>query len=277
MANARNRPHPAIQYFAGPDWSNSDKTEAHTLEEAEQGDWRILEEQNCRALWKDCIQYANCTPWDIVGEKPDNDSIWPRGFPGAHALNIAVAIQYAVILRTNDRRPWDPAPASADSLYSMMRELTEADGPMWQRHRKGRELSAEQPINLSPMSLVFRALETEVITSRGSFDISHDGMYEVKTQDLKSIIKALDNIVTPRVGISGFFTTSVQHLATLAARTTEPSPSAQELPAFHEVVMVEERRRRIRRLRQDVAGGVSVSDPFAHSAGNSPVPSERTF
>lgn len=83
-------------------------------------------------LWKICLQFGECTPFDIIGNRHSlkakrdprkmasgfmlsdlmstqlaklvTHSLWPNSYPGALADNLAVAIQYVVILNTNDKR-----------------------------------------------------------------------------------------------------------------------------------------------------------------------------
>ncbi len=275
--------HPALQYTRSPGWSDADEAQAEALWEAEREQWKLGADKGYTTLWKVCLQFAQCTPWDIVGERTrlrfasDNANgirvqsncmwskafcialaqivthiIWPRQFDGAHAMNVAAAIQYAVILRTNDQRPWDPAPGSLDPLCKMMREYKEQK-PVVMRHQEIRKRCAETKTNLSVMSSVFLALEAEVLTPSTRLRLrDQDEMYAVKTQDLQAVIGALDKMHAPRIGTLGYLSAAAQHFAAMEARPCQTFPSNNEVAGVagvHEAAMREEMRRRIERRR----------------------------
>lgn len=144
LLDEQDQPHPALQHARNPNWSEADEARAEALWQAEKEQWKMFaSSQGYTTLWKICLQFANCSPWDIVGErtrlcfKPDNTPharvssgrmwsdgfctalarlvthiVWPSHFDGALAMNIAAAVQYAVILRTNDQRPMTVGPGS---------------------------------------------------------------------------------------------------------------------------------------------------------------------
>lgn len=268
--------HPALVYTRPrSEWSNSLEKEAAKLWEAAQEDGQLTispcAESRYRSLWKVCLHYAACTPWDIVGERyrlrfqslelPDTSlvfsrdfceqlsqivthSIWPRPFEGALAMNIAIALQYTVILRTGDPRPWNPAPDSEDDLYKLMRKHEKKE-PMPIRHDRIRQVCARWQINLSVMSDIFLALEKTVSSPGGTFEASKDGLYGVTEGDLAVVIRALDEMRTPLIGTLAYLPTLVQHSAAMDACPSHVSPSKLDLQELHDEAMFEEKRRLI--------------------------------
>lgn len=164
-------------------------------------------------------------------------------------MSIVAAIQYAVILGTNDRRPWDPAPNSSDILYKMMRRCTE-DTPMRQRHEMIRKHCAERQIHLSVMSSIFSAQEAEITTPQSRFKASPYGLYVVSTRDLLALSNALNKMHAPRIGTLGHLSTDVQLAAAIEARPGRTFPTASNLLGPREAAMREEMRRSIERHRQ---------------------------
>lgn len=104
-------------------------------------------------LWKVCLQYGECTSFDIVGIKhmllSENTRqgvqqsgkmwsemlseglsrlvthlVWPTNYPGALSTHVAAAIKYAVILHTNDQRRWVLWDMGPDPFFDTMREAS---------------------------------------------------------------------------------------------------------------------------------------------------------
>lgn len=278
LHDGQDQAHPALQYTRGFNWSAEDEARAGALWQAEAQQWKMGDMHTYLKLWKVCLQFADCSPWDIVGERArlrffsssnlrvdtyrmwSKDFclalleliphiIWPRQFDGAHAMSITAAIQYAVILGTNDRRPWDPAPNSSDILYKMMRKCTD-ETSMRTRHEMVRMHCAERQIHLSVMSSIFLALEAEVITPQSRFRASSDGLYSVTTKDLLAVSNALNKMYAPRIGTLGYLPTNLQLAAAIEARPGRTFPKMSHLPDLHEAAMREEMRRRIERQRE---------------------------
>ncbi|KAJ4155946.1 hypothetical protein LMH87_001166 [Akanthomyces muscarius] len=65
----KDQSHPALQYTRGLEWSEDDEAQAEALWQAEAEQWKMGDLQAYLKLWKVCIQFADCTPWDIVGER----------------------------------------------------------------------------------------------------------------------------------------------------------------------------------------------------------------
>ncbi|KAJ3484855.1 hypothetical protein NLG97_g6957 [Lecanicillium saksenae] len=286
LEEQQNQSHPALTYTRRAGWSGNDEAAARKLWLDKKNAWTISAvEQHYMTVWKACLQYAGCTPWDIVGEKtrlrfenevpkrPGDSCMWSKGFcltlaqlvthvawprhsTGAHAMNIAAALQYAVILRTNDCRPWNPVPKSKDPLYLAMGKQARS---LRARHAEIRLGCAKSLVNLSVMSDIFLAMEDEISTPAITFSPAMDGMYAVGTWDLQKIKQALDKMHAPRIGTLGYLPTSLQYFAAVDARPLRVFPGKSNIDGIHEVAMLEERRRRIEQSVDGTADGVRYS------------------
>lgn len=63
---------------------------------------------------------------------------WSGSWPGARAAKLALTIQYAVILRTNDQRPWDVSCVNEEFLRSLRGAMKFAPRPVPELHAEVR-------------------------------------------------------------------------------------------------------------------------------------------
>lgn len=127
--------HPPLAYEKIEGWDDAKEGRAVLLFRRTRHEWGIPSSSKYLRLWKICLQYGGCTPFDIVGVKHGlrfkrqannstgggNESsrvfsdvfseqlsrlvthpIWPKNHPSALADSLATTIQYVVKLRTND-------------------------------------------------------------------------------------------------------------------------------------------------------------------------------
>ncbi|KAJ3481753.1 hypothetical protein NLG97_g7743 [Lecanicillium saksenae] len=149
----RGRTHPALEVRHPDDWTDEVEAAAHAAWRSDMAVWFLGRGvvKPYLKLFKICLQYGNCTPWDIVGvrsqlrfepegraspyrvwSKPFCDAlgplvthpVWATQFDGSVAADIVLIIQYAVILRTNDARQWRPSRWRKDAFIKAMSQYS---------------------------------------------------------------------------------------------------------------------------------------------------------
>ncbi|KAM3507920.1 hypothetical protein MY10362_001497 [Beauveria mimosiformis] len=138
---------------------------------------------------------------------------WSTGQPGGRAAQLATALQYAVILRTQDTREWRIC--SADSFMDgILRAVKRGASPPLE------EIVEERPER-----------------------IDADSPYYVTTEDLATLTKALDGLSDPETCLANLSTEMFYKMAMATRPNRGLKPAGNELDAFHEKVMLEECRR----------------------------------
>lgn len=240
----------------------------------EKGQWEIKASADklYGKLFRLCLHLGGCTPWDIVGERtrlqfePDTGrvngrptsrmwssslcqymsvlvthSAWPARGPLCLANHLAAAIQYAVILRTGDRRPWDPTFGRNPSFQvAMARFSRQSNGskPVPEVHREARDYLTAETIDLPNLSLSDIFLELETFVATPDVASGEEWHYPVRTADLVILIRALDNTMT-RSGLKQV-SADVQHETVIACRPLGLQPSGEELERYHGLAITEE-------------------------------------
>ncbi len=277
---------PEVQYPDG--WTEEDESEACAMWQVDKDKWFLGKGviKPYLKLFKICLQYAECTPWDIVGvrfqlrfqpeardsasemwSKPFCDAlgpllthpVWSTQFRGSLAMDVALAIQYAIVLRTNDRRPWSPAPWRNDPFLKTLSQYANGTEPLRKSHERTRAYFDEIQCALPALSDVFASLETVVFTLSDEFRPSVGDSYAVTTKDLRNITEALDNMRRPNTGTSRFLPTDVLFETALSARPGRTRPSEDDLEHVHGAAMIEERRRLIVRRKAAALGPLTSS------------------
>ncbi|KAJ6789405.1 hypothetical protein PWT90_03635 [Aphanocladium album] len=210
--------HPALSFGAPQGRDERKERAAERLWESLKKYLSLSTNRSYLLLWKVCLQYGECTPFDIIEvknllhfkrETRDKKTyiigasseafsaqlaklvthfIWPTSYPGAVVEHIGAAIQYAVILRTNDQRPWDPANGALNPFLEVIRDASiRGDVPMAEVHVEIRRKLADKrfPLPTGSLSSIFLELEKIVETPRQP--LSTDEMYFVTTRDLKKL------------------------------------------------------------------------------------------
>ncbi|KAG8418837.1 hypothetical protein J3459_011965 [Metarhizium acridum] len=307
--------HPAVpKALVGQgDWSRQDEKNILAQWEAEKAHWiNIYDPDRYLNLWKICLQFAKCTPWDIVGfntklsfelsgragsGEEDENHTWSAPFidrltwliphtawtavgDSSRSALLATAIQYAVILRTNDQRVWRLSHLGGE-FFSAFHTLCRENCPcsIAGIHAQVLARMKEEGIKtISPISRVFQSLENVILTPTESFVPPDEEPYFVTTQDLTNLIKALDRMVDPSTKIRMFLPVRFVYESAKSARGGRQPPNMEQLHEYHKLALIEEMRRKVKAARQtqSIRGpdDGNDDDPFAHES--SPVPIRPT-
>ncbi|KAJ3498587.1 hypothetical protein NLG97_g996 [Lecanicillium saksenae] len=165
---------------------------------------------------------------------------------------FSVALQYVAILRTGDRRPWDPTIGDQDAFRFIMKHISahpRGRKCIREVHREAREVMISKRIILPNFSLSHLFLELEKLIKTPEVAMEPKVDYRIRTIDLKTLTEALDNMTTP-TGLR-LAPAAVQYEQVMACRPRDLPlpPTAAQLPEFHKATMLEELRRRIQRRR----------------------------
>ena len=297
-----------------PGWSEADESKAQEFWRADMSTREHIPTSitsEYQGVWKDCLQFFNCTPFDIAGamhnlrfqtnstqSKRSNSSqmwsvnfcmqlrrlithsAWSIGSPKTGPSKLSTMIQYAVILRTGDQRPWDLG-SFEDNFFKPLHQLCYQRSSKRDCHAEVYTQYMDKGLDIPLFSLVMRSLEKVVIvanaenleSSDAHADTDADVEYRVTTNDLKNVIQALDDMEDLRTGMSLFLPTELQHRAALQARGFNPEPKTlPELKMRHRNALVEECRRRVLKAKVLSAQPVSVpqvSSPMSIGDGRS--------
>ncbi|KAF7563120.1 hypothetical protein G7046_g1004 [Stylonectria norvegica] len=228
--------HPAVpQPVFDEHWTEADEDQLSEEWKIKKESWAITGDRVdvYETLWKVCLEYAQCTPWDIIGEKTrlkfqlaGTGSVeaekptklmsqsfitaltplilhrtFESDFPKGRATNIAMALQYLVILQTNDQRRWDLDVFAPLGLFLLeFQKIIDEQGPrpMQDLHKLTRQRCISERIDRPVVSYAFEAIETyleenEVRTTKA---VQGDpAYYEITTKDLTTLKNALDGMV----------------------------------------------------------------------------------
>lgn len=268
-------------------WTEENEVELAAAWIEEKNEWAIdaNRKPNYRKLWTWCLAFMECTPWDIVGirngflyerskaGRPKNNvsnvwtasfchkfayliphTMWKSRLPHGRAKRLILALQYAVILRTNDQRPWNPEIVEDEFLNEFKSMLMEQDptSPIDVReiHAQTMQRLGARGKEPSNMSDLFTELENTIETPELPLSQAGNQMFVVTLKDVRSLTNALDNMTDPDTGMRMFFTTEV-----IATSSTEPVqknllPSYDEIEQWHELAM-KDQFRAILRLERD--------------------------
>lgn len=274
-------------------WSVADEDQVQAEWATEKALWKIPSGSRppYKCLWRLCLDVAGCTPWDIVGAatnlKFDHGDqqlpMWSVGFcksltdivahpvwslcGAERAPHIATAIQYAAILRTDDRRPWDVSYFNDLRFIELEKAFAKAL-PFSVKTIRMHVTKACDKANMScsPLWRVFDSLDKivpEHTAAGGEGTISDDGLHLVKTTDLTHLAKALNGLSDPQTGIPVLLPVSLPYQIVLASRTSasrQPGTES-ELDWFHELALIEEKRRLLLKMRDDASGSDAGHDP----------------
>ena len=225
---------------------------------------------------KAAVVLARCSPRDIVGvrtrlcfdldgsaKKPNSPApspfrswsgvftnklnqllahqAWSTGQPGGRVSSLAAALQYTVILRTEDKREWDME--FTDPILVQMQDHIKSKVSAREAHTKARDVILQSgiPINMYHISNVFKALEEYVVVVPERID--EYSLYHVTSDDLRTIIQALDNMADPDTGCLNPSTEMFYKMSVTIRPSHGISPDGKDLDRVHEEVMLEESRR----------------------------------
>lgn len=276
----RNGVHPAVPHVTtGSHWSLAEEEVILAEWESEKSQWtRMYDRDRYLGLWKICLQFANCTPWDIVGfknklkfeldlrgnsEEEDEDGgnhNWSSKFihnltflvthPAwscnsmSRATALGTAIQYAVIMRTNDQRAWDLS-SLRGPFFEQFHTLCQQRCPcsIADIHTQVRLSMKQSGVDFPALSGVFYALEQLIKVPADPFVPSDDddGTYYATSRDLANLIKALDRVVDEDTRINLYMPTELISASAKAARGGRGPPAMRDLDRYHELALLEEK------------------------------------
>ncbi|KAK4031892.1 hypothetical protein C8A01DRAFT_41677 [Parachaetomium inaequale] len=177
-------------------------------------------------LWRIVPRFMHCLPPELfdgrrlvydaenvsIGGTEVRNPIWPGGFCKAlrglvtHPFfrrsprMLAIAVQYAVKLRTNDRRRWpieDPTTGTFINNLATAFGNAHHDGTTQEIHKEVRRAVKAQGKDMPLVSIVLREIENAVGTpTEEDFTGSVDPFdpYLVTVTDIKKVATALDNV-----------------------------------------------------------------------------------
>lgn len=307
--------HPAVPkaHIVPDGWSREDENDVLDQWEAEKDLWiNIHDPDRYLNLWKICLQFAKCTPWDIVGfntklsfelsgragsGEEDENHTWSAPFidrlawliphpawAGAESSSrpalLATAIQYAVILRTNDQRVWRLSHLG-DEFLKTFAALCRDNCPcsIAGIHAKVLARRREEGIKTIPIiSRVFQSLEKVIQTPTDSFVPADEELYFVTTQDFTNLIKALDQIVDPDTNIRMFLPVEFAYESAKSARGGRQPPTREQLHEYHKLALIEEMRRKAKatRLTRSIRDSDGGHDDDAFAPESLTVPERPT-
>lgn len=279
MIEAKKRGHvQALNVMSLDDWFEELEQRAKELLESTKEKWSLPRgmQPEYLSLTKTAMLSARCSPRDIVGIRtrlcfhldhkaakqnsaPANPlrcwtqtfcdklgqlithQAWSCGQPGGRASSLAIAIQYAVMLRTKDVREWDMS--TSDFVITVIQDRIRSGMSAREAHASARNelLRSGDFVSAYHMSNVLQALE-ETVEER-PVQLESDSLYYVTTEDLGVLIRALDGMTDPDTGCVNL-PTAMYHKMALAVRPNRGLyPSIKELAQVHEQVMLEECRR----------------------------------
>lgn len=311
----KHSPHPAMpKALVGQDgWSWQDENNVLDQWEAEKDRWiNIHDPDRYLSLWKICLQFAKCTPWDIVGfntklsfelsgragsgEEVENHTwsspfidrlawliphpAWAGVSSSLRSVLLATAIQYAVILRTNDQRVWRLNHLGDEFLVAFAALCREScPCSIAGVHAEVLERRRAEGIKSTPIiSRVFQSLEKVMQTPTDSFVPADEELYFVTTQDLTNLIRALDQIVDSDTKLRMFLPVEFVYESAKSAHGGRQPPTREQLDEYHKLALIEEMRRKVKakRLTQGISGSDDDDDDDPFAPESSPVPVRPT-
>ena len=262
-------------------WSMTYEVEATRTWTGSKKDWSTQNPSCYLSLYKTARQHVACTPWDIVGARNNlvfenalkkgrdyqsYEVSWSSWFCSrlcclivhpawttstrpaeGRADLLAAAIQYTIIRRTGDDRPW--LSATNNSFVRKVQSLTQSGLPIREAHAQVRKpfLQADEGYHLYHISNVLSSIEDCVTPPGEAVQMDKNALYRVKTEDLVCLIQALDRPKHPQSGAS--YNSELLYKTSLCIRIHRDGPSREELSELHAKTMREEVQRSILRRR----------------------------
>lgn len=293
-------------------WSRGDERDLARAWSLEKEAWSIEKGslKKYRQLWTMALLFMNCTPWDIAGvegnfvyensrgPRPSEDKLWTQHFMHAFAMllphpmwksnvqmgsakGLQLALQYAVILRTDDRRCWEPSlPGGQDSGFmSAFRCENRAHAgrgtSIRDIHARVRQRCTEGEIYISDYSDLFLSLERVIKAPTVPLEAEDPQPFVLTLPDLVNLRKGLDGMKNPLTGVTTW--PSAEFIMTSATEPVIKQKAGDQLEIWHEFAMLDERRRAIRseRLRADEAAEEDTSDEEVADSMGSGIPESR--
>lgn len=268
-------------------WTQADEAELSQWWTQEKLLWTSKDQDLYRQLWVRCLLYLRCTPYDIVGVKGNlfnhrgpkgpnatstaSGSLWARefcselsdlvthhawksGIEGGAKRKLITALQYAVILRTNDQRVWKIDELDYDFLKDFKQVIQEESNkgpvPIRQLHKEARERFQKRAVR-PPCSLsdVFSGLEEVVKSPDQPLQATSIEPFSVRREDIANIVKALDGAISSDNGMALYIPAKVIAACVALPIIRKGLPKFEELDRWHEVSIKDQQRQMKRRER----------------------------
>lgn len=267
---------PVVTYLVPAEWSFDLDARARRDWEATREEWSFRggTADAYHKLYRSCLSQAGCTPADIVGVRNRfsfaldfiahnratyyafsylfcvrfdllvTHPVWSFALPGDRAAALALAIQYATILRTNDRRRWEFQMSGSFMLH--FQQLAQNGVCKKEAHAETRATFLAQDECPPILSNVFIALESVVNTPEHTTQLHEDDFYYVTVSDLTNLIAALDCMVDPDTQVRVFLSAEIYNKAAASMLPERVRPrNGKEAEEMHAEAMLEEKRRGI--------------------------------
>ncbi|KAJ3499017.1 hypothetical protein NLG97_g677 [Lecanicillium saksenae] len=271
---------PLLEEMTVVEWNPELQNRAREQWEATRSKWSIspATAPGYRKLFRSCLSYAACTPSDIVGiknnllfqihptsgertEETSFHTLFSDSFcakldllvthpafsapqPGTQADSIALAIQYAVILRTDDRRSWHFT--MREGFMLVFQDRTKRGRCKKEAHAEIRAeyIGGDYLSPLSSLSNIFLALEKVIQTPENVIELEDDDLYRATEDDLTAIITALDDMIDPDTEARVYKSAEMYNAtATSILPPLAPPACLDDMHVMHAEVMFEEQRR----------------------------------
>lgn len=235
-----------------------------------------------KALWKICLRYMRCTPWDIVGVKRKlafsaiargtgrgrldrgiftwsqsfstslkalvTHPAWISDWPGERKSKLAAAIQYAVILRTGDTARWEIG--LRGQFWEIVQQAVDKVGSEGMdtipaAHAAARKTAKRQGLEPPQLSDIFTHLEDVVTVQTEGPAPDSPYRHYVKTSDLHILTEALDTFTDTETGVRLYVPTSLLFRTAEANRnkvSNDHPKSNEELEEYHELAIMDQLR-----------------------------------
>lgn len=231
-----------------------------------------------RSLWKACLRIFRCTPLYLLSPLMNlrfqplipSNGLLPQKFCRRLAAlvvhptwrgdpeRLAVALQYAVITRTDDRRRWN-IPVRGATLGNLSANINKAKGPMMPTSIHEMLTAVRESDNSMLFDILYEIGEMMVhsnfrIPKAPVEDTVYRGhqVYLVTTRDLQVVSKAVD-----KVGWECMVPVERTYEAFKSLRGTTDMPRSEQLLDFH----MRAGKQQLRLLAKAEAEARAMSDP----------------
>ncbi|KAF4982953.1 hypothetical protein FZEAL_1523 [Fusarium zealandicum] len=177
-------------------------------------------------------------------------------------------LKWAVICRTDDRRPLSTAEASLLHWAGCYLDPDLPELSMAERHQEHQDYLWDQGGWPSPEADLLTAIAAVTKTSRPAEDPVEGNRYLVSTSDLTNVVKGLDSISSHSMSVDS----ETYHQIFLAAREDLGYPAEVDVPALYKNCWFNLERDRARRCRAKERGSTLTLGPDEqHDDGSNPL------
>lgn len=231
-----------------------------------------------RSLWLVSFLILKCTPWDIAGVASNfvykfglqglpsqfRGALWSEDFCRQLAIliphsawfctlehgsiqKLRTALQYTIMLRTNDQRPWFPE-CAGDSFLEVFWSVSRAQKATGEPvsiltlHRTVLRECKRREVAVSTMSLLFRSLEAMIESPEPPRVATEYDLYSLTLDDVKTLRKALDNTTNPATRMIMWPPAQVIASCTVHPHIKRDSITFEQLSHWHDLAQIQEFR-----------------------------------